>query len=196
MNIANKLTISRIVIAIFILILLLIPFNEMGINIPNFLAMGKIVVDVRYICAGILFFFASVTDYLDGYLARKENIVSDFGSCLDAIADKLLVNGLLVILAYHGFISLVIPVIIISRDIIVDALKTLSAKNGVVVKANIWGKIKTIFMMIGLTLTLFYNLPFEIWNLHLADLFITIATVLSVVSAGIYYIEIVKKAKK
>ena len=123
-------------------------------------------------------------------------MITDFGACLDAIADKILVNGLLIILAYQGFISEVIPVIIISRDIIVDALKTLSASKGVVVKANVWGKVKTIFMMLGITLVLFYNMPFELWNIKLDYIFVYIATVLSVVSGVIYYFDITKNAKK
>lgn len=193
MNTANKLTISRIVMAIFILIFLLIPWNQFGITFPTFLAMGKILVDSRYIAVGIIFIFACITDYLDGMIARRENITSSTGACLDAIADKLLVNGLLVILAYQGFISIVIPIIIISRDIIVDALKTLSAYNGIMVKANKWGKIKTIFMMVGLTLMLFYNLPFESWNFPLDDLLVYLATILSVASAAVYYFEITNK---
>lgn len=196
MNTANKLTISRIVMAIFIMAFLLIPWNQFGFTFPTFLASGKIIVDTRYIAAGIIFLFACITDYLDGMLARKENCTTDFGACLDAIADKLLVNGLLIILAYQGFLSEVIPVIIVSRDIVVDALKTLSAKHGVVVKANIWGKAKTMCMMIGLVLLLFYNMPFELFNIHVDMILISIATILSVVSAAIYYFEIKKTIQK
>lgn len=196
MNLPNKLTISRIVMAIFIMIFLMIPWSQFGVVFPTFMVSGKIMIDVRYLAVGIIFLFAAVTDYLDGMFARRDNLTSDYGACLDAIADKLLVNGLLVILAYQGFISVVIPVIIISRDIFVDALKTLSAKNGVVVKANNWGKAKTVCMLVGIILLLFYNMPFEMWNLHLDDILIDIATVLSVVSAGIYYFEITKRIKK
>lgn len=196
MNLANRLTISRIVMAIFIMIFLLIPWNDLGFTFPTFLAGGKILIDIRYLIVGIIFLIACLTDYFDGKIARRKNITTDFGACLDAIADKLLVNGLLIILAYQGFISEVVPVIIISRDIIVDALKTLSAKNGVVVKANIWGKVKTVFMMVGLVLLLFYNMPFELWNIKLDLILIYIATVLSVLSATVYYYEITNRLKK
>lgn len=196
MNIANKLTISRIVMAVFIMIFLLLPWSQFGVTFPTFMASEKVLVDTRYIAVGIIFIFAAITDYLDGLMARKENMTSDFGACLDAIADKLLVNGLLVILAYQGFLSEVVPVVIISRDIIVDALKTLSAKYGVVVKASIWGKIKTICMLVGLVLMLFYNLPFELWNIHLDDLLIYAATILSVISAVLYYFEIIGRVRK
>ncbi len=195
MNLANRLTISRIVMAFFIIVFLLIPWNDFNISFPTFLAGGKVLVDVRYIIVGIIFIIASITDYFDGRIARANNMVTDFGACLDAIADKVLVNGLLIILAYQGFISEVIPVIIITRDIIVDALKTLSASQGVVVKANIWGKVKTIFMMLGLTLVLFYNMPFELWNIKLDYILVYLATILSVVSAMVYYFDIMKKKK-
>ena len=196
MNLANRLTISRIIMAIFIMVFLLIPWNDFNISFPQFIAGGKVLIDVRYLIVGVVFIIASITDYFDGRIARSKNITTDFGACLDAIADKILVNGLLIILAYQGFISEVIPVIIISRDIVVDALKTLSASSGVVVKANNWGKVKTIFMMLGISLVLFYNMPFELWNIKLDYILIDIATVLSVVSAVIYYFDITKKQKK
>ena len=195
MNLANRLTISRIVMAVFIMVFLLIPWNEFNISFPTFLAGGKVLIDIKYLIVGVVFIVASITDYFDGRIARAKSMTTDFGACLDAIADKVLVNGLLIILAYQGFISIVIPVIIISRDIVVDALKTISASKGVVVKANVWGKVKTICMMIGLTLLLFYNMPFGLWNVKLDLIFIYIATILSVVSGIIYYMEIMKGKK-
>ena len=99
---------------------------------------------------------------------------------MDAIADKLLVNGLLIILAYDRIISIVIPVVIISRDIVVDSCKMISGQNGKVVAASILGKLKTICMMSGLTLTMFYNLPFELIGLPVADILLIAAVVLSV----------------
>ena len=193
MNTANKLTITRIVMAIFIMIFLMIPWEQFGLSFPTFIMSGKILIDTRYLAVGAIFLIACITDFLDGYIARKEKSVSDFGACLDAIADKLLVNGLLVILAYNGFISVVVPVIIITRDIVVDALRMLSAKEGVIVKANHLGKVKTILMMVGLTLLLFYNVPFELWNIKLDIILIYLATMMSVVSGTVYYFEISKK---
>ncbi len=195
MNTANKLTLSRIVMAFLILFILMIPWSDFGIVIPNILVMNKIVVDIRYPIAGFIFVIACVTDYLDGAIARKEKMTSDFGAVMDAIADKVLVNGLLVVLAYNGFISLVVPVIIITRDIVIDSLRILCAKQGIIVKANKWGKIKTIFMMIGLSFMLFYNLPFEVYGIYFADILIYIATILSVVSAIIYFIKVKDKIK-
>ena len=189
MNLANKLTISRIVMAVIILLILLIPFEDFGISIPTFYVMGKVLVDIRYLIAGFLFVIACVTDYLDGSIARKEKKTSDFGATLDAIADKILVNGVLLILAYQGFISIIIPIVIVLRDICVDALRVLSAKNKVIIKASKWGKVKTVFMMCGVSLLLFYNLPFEIWGIYVADLLVSIATILSVISAVLYFIH-------
>lgn len=193
MNFANNLTRSRIVMAIIILIILLFPWSDIHFTFPTFLVAGKVLVDSKYIIAGFIFVIASVTDYLDGQIARKEKKTSDYGAVMDAIADKVLVNGVLIVLAYQGFISVLIPVIIVIRDTIVDALRIGAASKKVIVKANKWGKVKTVTMLIGIFLMLFYNLPFEIWNIYLAEILIDIATVLSVASGVIYYFDIKDK---
>lgn len=195
MNLANKLTISRIIMAGIILLILLVPWEDFGLTIPTIYVMGKVVVNVKYIIAGFLFVIACLTDYLDGSIARKSKQTSDFGATLDAIADKVLVNGVLIILAYQGFISIVVPVLIVIRDICVDALRALSAKNKVIIKASKWGKVKTLFMMVGVSLLLFYNLPFEIWGIYVADILVYIATILSVISGILYFINAKDKIK-
>lgn len=189
MNLPNKITVGRIILAISILVLLLVPWYELGLEFPTYIIQGKIVVDLKYIIAGILFVIASLTDFLDGYLARSRNLVTDFGKVMDAIADKILVNGLLIILAYDGLISIAVPVIIITRDIIVDSCKMISGNKGKVVAASITGKIKTACMMVGMALTMFYNLPFELIGIRVADILIIVATVFSVVSGCEYYIN-------
>ncbi len=193
MNFANNLTRSRIVMAIIILIMLLFPWSDIHFTFPTFLVAGKVLVDSKYIIAGFIFVIASVTDYLDGQIARKEKKTSDYGAIMDAIADKVLVNGVLIVLAYQGFISVLIPVIFVIRDTIVDALRIGAASKKVIVKANKWGKVKTVTMLIGISLMLFYNLPFEIWNIYLAEILIDVATVLSVASGVIYYFDIKDK---
>ena len=195
MNLANKLTVSRIILAGIILIILLVPWEEFGLNLPTIFVMGKVLVEVKYLVAGFLFVIACVTDYLDGSIARKEKKTSDFGATLDAIADKVLVNGVLIILAYQGFISIIVPIIIVLRDICIDALRALSAKNKIIIKASKLGKIKTVFMMCGVSLMLFYNLPFEVWGIYLAHILIYIATILSVISAIFYFINAKDKIK-
>ena len=188
MNLPNKITITRIILGVIVLLILLIPWYALGIEWPEYV-VGSVLVNLKYIVAGIIFVIAAFSDFLDGYLARKNNIVTDFGKVADAIADKILVNGLLVILAYERSISIVIPVLIITRDIVVDSLKMVSGNHGKVVAASILGKIKTIFMLIGITLTLFYNLPFELVNFPFAELLLFLATIFSIISGCQYYFK-------
>ena len=188
MNLPNKITITRIILSIILLVMLCIPWYSLGVKFPNLqIASTAITINALYIIAGVIFVIAAFSDFLDGYLARKNNQVTDFGKVMDAIADKLLVNGVLIILAYYHKIDLIIPVIIISRDIIVDSCKMISGNKGKVVAASILGKIKTICMLIGLTLTFFSNMPFALINLPLAKILLYAATVLSVVSGCEYY---------
>lgn len=188
MNLPNKITMSRIILSLFIIVLLLFPFDSTGFELPKLFVNESIVVDIKYIIAGVLFIVASLTDFVDGYIARKYNLVTDLGKMLDAIADKVLVNAILIILASTGFISAVIPVVIVVRDIVVDTIKMVAGNKGSVVAAIKSGKIKTACMMVGVTLTLFYNLPFELWNIRVSDVLLIIATVLSVVSAVQYFL--------
>lgn len=187
MNLPNKITMSRIFLSIFMIIILLFPFDSMGLELPKLLINEKIVVDIKYMIVGFFFIIASLTDFVDGRLARKYNMVTDFGKMLDSIADKVLVNALLIILATSGFISPIIPVVIVVRDCVVDSIKMVAGNKGHVVAAIKTGKLKTACLMIGITLALFYNLPFELLNLKVADALLVIAAVLSIVSAVQYY---------
>ena len=187
MNLPNKITMSRIFLSIFMIIILLFPFDSMGLELPKLLINEKIVVDIKYMIVGFFFIIASLTDFVDGRLARKYNMVTDFGKMLDSIADKVLVNALLIILATSGFISPIIPVVIVVRDCAVDSIKMVAGNKGHVVAAIKTGKLKTACLMIGITLALFYNLPFELLNLKVADALLVIAAVLSIVSAVQYY---------
>jgi len=191
-NLANKLTLFRMGLSIVIILLLLLPFSSLGIEIPKIFVAEKIVVDMRYIIAGVIFIIAALTDFVDGYVARKYNLVTDFGKMMDAIADKILVNVVLIILTAAGFINPIIPIVVISRDTIVNALKMAAGNKGEVVGASFLGKLKTVCMMSGVTLMLFYNLPFELYNIRVADFLIIIAVILSVVS-GVQYYNATKK---
>lgn len=186
MNTPTKLTVTRIIMTFFMIFMLLFPFYDIGIKLPNFL-IGGVYVKIEYLIAGAIFIIASLTDFLDGYLARKNNEVTDLGKMLDAIADKVLVNSALIILASRGFILTIIPVIIIFRDTVVDAMKMEAARKGKVVAAISSGKIKTASMMVGVTLTFFYNLPFEMINIRVSDFFLYFATVMSVISMCEYF---------
>lgn len=191
-NLPNKLTIFRIILSIIIIILLLFPFNMINITFPKYLVGGVIVLDMKLVISGILFIIASITDFLDGYIARKYNLVTNTGKVLDAIADKILVNSILIILCGQGYITPVIPVILVLRDTVVNTIKMIAGNNGDVVAAIKTGKFKTAFLMVGLSLKLFGNFPMGLYNIALDDFFLITATVLSVVS-GIEYYNIYKK---
>lgn len=186
MNLPTKLTVLRIFLSVVIIAILTFPFYTIGIEWPKFYIMG-IGVKCQYIVAGIIFIIASITDFVDGYLARKNNQVTDTGKMLDAIADKVLVNSVLIILAAQGFVSVIVPVVIVLRDIVVNAIKMEAAGKGKVVAAIKSGKLKTATLMVGTVLTFFYNLPFEAWNLRVSDFLLYFATVMSILSAIEYY---------
>ena len=190
MNLPNKLTLSRVVMAVLIIIILLggdYIAAFCGFEIPKLFINETIVVDLKYIISGFLFILASLTDFLDGYIARKYNLVTDFGKLVDAIADKVLVNSVLIILAAQGFIHPIIPVVVIIRDSVVNSIKMLAASKGKVVAAIKSGKIKTACLMVGIVLTLFYNLPFELWNISVGKVLLFIATILSITSGVQYF---------
>ena len=186
MNLPNKLSLSRIILTIVIIILCLFPFYSIGINVPKFNING-IIVDLTYIIAGFVYIIAAVTDFLDGNIARSRNMITDTGKMLDAIADKVLVNSILIIFAVKGFIPALVPVIYIFRDEVVNVLKMDLGNKGKVVAAIKSGKIKTAAMMIGLGLMFFYNFPFELINIKVADFLIYFAVIMSIISAIEYY---------
>lgn len=185
-NVPTKLTFLRLILAVLIIVLLLFPFYRVGFEFKTFL-YHSILIDVRYVLCGFIFIIASFTDYLDGYLARKNKQVTDFGKFSDAIADKVLVNSVLIIFASQGFIPAVIPVIVIVRDIIVDTIRMNAAGKGNVQAAKMSGKIKAACLMIGIILTFFYNLPFELFGLQISKFFLYFGTLMSLVSMVEYY---------
>lgn len=187
MNLPNKLSILRLIMAFIMAIVLLFPFYLLNFEFSKIIVNDLLIIDSKYIIAGVIFILASFTDMLDGRIARKRNLVTDFGKFIDAIADKVLVNTALIILAAQGFISIAIPVIIIARDTIVDSIRMMAANKGTVIAAGKAGKIKTLVMMIGLSLAFFYNLPFELWNVEVSNVLLIIAVVLSVYSGLEYY---------
>ena len=185
MNFPTKLTVVRIILAIIIMILLMFPFDTIGIQIPV-IRMG-IDLSLTYVISGVIFIIASLTDFLDGYLARKNNQVTDTGKMLDAIADKVLVNPVLIIFAADGLIIPLVPVVVVVRDIIVNTIKMEAASKGKVVAAIKSGKIKTASLMIGMVLLFFGNMPFELIGIRLDLFFIYFATIMSLVSMVQYF---------
>lgn len=162
MNVPNILTIVRIVLIPFFVVFML--YNITGYD--NYIALT-------------IFVAASLTDTLDGYLARKYDQVTNFGKFMDPLADKLLVCSALICLLDNGMISAGVVLIIIAREFIISGFRMVAADKGIVIAANWWGKLKTISQMI-MTVLLIANLG-GIFNV-LETAFVYIAVVLTVIS--------------
>ncbi|MBQ8234799.1 MAG: hypothetical protein IJZ36_04385 [Bacilli bacterium] len=192
MKLFNKFTIIKIIFILLLITLLIFPFESAGISMLTIFVSELLVVDVKYLIAGAIFIFICLIDLIEELIKKKKQSVTDNSKMLDSIINKLLINSTLIILSSQGFIHPVIPVIIISRDSIVSLIKTmLYSKDNLVISKL--GKAKTICLKLGLALTLFYNLPFELWNLRIADMLLIIATAMSIIS-GVNYFEIYKNS--
>ena len=188
MNLPNKLTVLRLILTFVLVVILVFPFYAVGVQFPQYtISSLSSPIKLEYIIAGVIFIVASLTDFLDGYIARKYDLITDTGKMLDSIADKVLVDSALIILAAHGFINVVIPVIIILRDIVVNAIKMAAASKGRVVAAIGSGKVKTACLMVGVALTFFYNLPFEMWGIAVNKFLLYFACIMSIISACQYF---------
>jgi CDP-diacylglycerol---glycerol-3-phosphate 3-phosphatidyltransferase len=137
MNLPNKLTIARILLTPFFLAALLIDFNG------------------HWLWACILFIVSSLTDMLDGKIARKYNLITDFGKFLDPLADKTLVVSCSIGFVAMGLCSPVVAIIIVIREFLISAVRMLAATSGRVIAANIWGKIKTAYTMVAMAASMF-----------------------------------------
>ena len=196
MNLPTKLTVSRIVIVV---VMLLGLFTCDILYMAGILTMPMIgPINLAYFISFFLFVIASLTDMLDGKIARKYNLVTDMGKFLDPVADKLLVNLTLIYLAlpHFGTNNAVIPVscviIMIGRDLIIDAFRLVASTKGSVVAASIFGKLKTVFQMVAIPMVLLNSWPFAYfdadWNnyLRICNIAIYIATAMSLISLIIY----------
>lgn len=189
MNVPNRITLCRIILSILLLVLIIFPMEKIDIDFPEF-KIANVIINSKYLICGVIFMIASLTDFLDGYLARKYNLVTDLGKVMDAIADKVLVNGVLIVLAVEGYISVVVPVVIVSRDIFVDSIKMVAGQKSGAVGASKAGKFKTAFMLVGITLLFFQDIPFSLLGVNFVSrTIIMIATVLSVISGIQYYVK-------
>lgn len=140
MNLPNKLTVLRIFLIPIMVIVSLLNIKGDFLNIP-----------ITYWVINIIFIIGSITDYLDGYIARKDNIVTTFGKFADPLADKILVLATMMILLEMNKIPSWIPIIVITREFIVSGYRLLEVeKGGKVVAASIWGKLKTVTQMIAI----------------------------------------------
>lgn len=196
MNLPTKLTVSRIVIVVVMLLGLFTCDILCDVGVMTMPMIGPI--NLAYFISFFLFVIASLTDMLDGKIARKYNLVTDMGKFLDPVADKLLVNLTLIYLALphfgtnNAFIPLSCVIIMIGRDLIIDAFRLVASTKGSVVAANIFGKLKTVFQMVAIPMVLLNSWPFAYfdadWNnyLRICNIAIYIATAMSLISLIIY----------
>lgn len=177
MNIPNKLTIFRIFL-IVPFVLLLLGNSSWGWYKALF---GGILEYVDYIALGI-FIIASLTDLIDGKIARKYDMVTNFGKFMDPLADKLLVCSALIALVEMGRIPSWIVIVIIGREFIISGFRLVAADNGVVIAASYWGKFKTTFQMVMVCLMI-VDIPRLRW---LTDIVMWAALALTVISLADY----------
>lgn len=189
MNLPNKLSIFRVVLVPIITVFYL--FSDFGIAFELQVANGATVsVGWTEILVLVLFAVASFTDYLDGSIARKYNLITSFGKFVDPIADKLLVNTMLILFAVSGRVPVVAVVIMIWRDMIVDGLRMSASAKGKVVAAGMPGKIKTVLQMFAIIFVMLYNLPFAYIGIPVDQILVWGATIASVYSGIIYFIKL------
>lgn len=193
MNLPNSISLVRIILIPVILVLMLINWDQAIVS-------GDYHLQIAWLLAGIFFIVAALSDYLDGYLARKLKQVTTFGKFFDAIADKLLTSSVLIVMSYFEIVPIWITLILILRDFLIDALRQILASKQVILAANWYGKWKAAFQMFGLAILFFigyknfngsasgndlYDQYGVINQLLLIPLYI--ATILSLYSAGVYF---------
>ena len=164
MNLPNKLTILRVLMIPFFVLFMLLDPDSMT---------------YRYIALAI-FIVASLTDTLDGYIARKYHLVTNFGIFMDPLADKLLVSAAMICMVETAQLPAWVVIVIISREFIISGFRLVASDNGVVIAASYWGKVKTVVQMLMIIL-LILNLPY-LWYQILCVVFIWLAVILTVVS--------------
>jgi CDP-diacylglycerol---glycerol-3-phosphate 3-phosphatidyltransferase len=181
MNVPNKITVSRILLIPLFLIIMLVPFDWgimhlLGADLP-----------VTHFVGALIFIFAASTDWVDGYYARKYNLVTNMGKFLDPLADKLLVSAALVVLVDLGFAASWIVIAIISREFAVTGLRLLLVEGGEVVAANMLGKIKTWAQIVAISALLLHNIIFEMIGFPFADIALWVALIFTIWSGWDYF---------
>lgn len=166
MNLPNKITIIRVIAVPFFVVL----FN-LNYAFP----------------AAILFCIASATDALDGYIARKRGLVTNFGKIMDPLADKIIVIAAFILLVQSGKIPGWMIIVILAREFIVAGLRTVAAVDGIVIAAGIWGKLKTATQMLAIPFLIVDNWPFEMIGIPVDQILLWLCVALTVIS-GIEYI--------
>ena len=189
MNLPTKLTLFRIFLVPFIILILIFPFGQFNIVLP-LVKFGSVLIPLQNLIVLAVFLVATFTDFLDGFIARRNSLVTTLGKFLDPIADKLLVNTLLLVLAYQGAVRFVPVLIMIWRDILVDGLRMVASEKNVVIAAGALGKLKTVIQMIAIVLALLNNAPFEEYQIPMTTFFIWFAMLVSVFSGISYFMQV------
>ena len=209
MNLPNKLTTIRMFCVPFMVVLFVLFLLHNNYNVPcdykvvySDVTSITVSLSVCQIVMVVLFAFASITDFVDGHLARKHNIVSDYGKLMDPLADKLLVNTTIICMLASSMyvlngeagilslISIIASIIVIARDIFVDALRMQALKKNAVVPATIWGKMKTATLMPGIMVLLLGSLSPILFILGL--ILMTLGGVFALIGGVKYYIDLSK----
>ncbi|WP_110933052.1 CDP-diacylglycerol--glycerol-3-phosphate 3-phosphatidyltransferase [Paenibacillus bouchesdurhonensis] len=185
MNLPNRITIARIFMIPVMLIFLLVDLQWWSYE----LSLGAYTLPVNQLIGALLFIVAASTDGIDGYIARKHNLVTNLGKLLDPLADKLLVAAVLVALVAMGEIEAIIAIIIISREFAVTGLREIALLEGSVIAASKWGKAKTIAQIIAISALLLNNFPFEWLNIPFDEISIWIATLITIYSGIDYFVK-------
>ena len=192
MNLPNKLTVFRMILILPFVLLLLGGFHEWGWFTAIF---GGIMEYVDYIALAV-FIIASLTDLLDGKIARKYNLITNFGKFMDPLADKLLVCAAMICLVEMGRLAAWIVIVIISREFIISGFRLVASDKGVVIAASYWGKFKTTFQMVMICLLIVNNGHFLSGNTHELGIVTNIVTGIALVLTVISLIDYVWKNRK
>ncbi|WP_368654883.1 CDP-diacylglycerol--glycerol-3-phosphate 3-phosphatidyltransferase [Ornithinibacillus sp. 4-3] len=183
MNIPNRITVFRILLIPVFILLYTVPFNW------GEWAIGDQTLPIAHFIGALIFIFAAGTDWLDGYYARKYNLVTNLGKFLDPLADKLLVSAAFILLVEIGLAPAWVVIVIISRELAVTGLRLVAAGEGIVLAAGNMGKLKTVTQLLAIALLLLKNFPFEYINFPLGTIMLYIALFFTVVSGVDYFIK-------
>ena len=181
MNLPNKITVSRVVMIPIFVILMVANFGWGNITL-----LGA-TMPIEHLVGAIVFIIASITDFFDGHLARKYNLVTNMGKFLDPLADKLLVTAAFIILVQWGVAPAWVIIVIVAREFAVTGLRSIGAEQNVIIAASNLGKLKTWSQMVALAFLLLHNIIFEMWNFPFDQIMLYVAFFFTLLSGLDYF---------